>query len=163
MESVQDFSVRFVRSYDYIPAHVKPSPGSAQLHYEYVFDSDYALTLRERRSTTLADMMKDAIEVEVNLMSSGRIKQKIDFERKKVKYEAQSSSSHSLDIRFDNIMKTMEKIMERLAVGDRLVATQQQDPQIRNSNFRRKQFPKIRQMNPNDNPIRHPFQKNIVV
>ena len=49
MESVQDFSSRFMRSYDSIPAHVKPPPRAAQLHYVDAFDSDFALTLRERR------------------------------------------------------------------------------------------------------------------
>ena len=70
-------------------------------------------------------------------MASGKMKQKIDYERKKVKDEAQPSSSHSLDARFDNMRKTMEKIMERLDVGDRLAVTQQQDPQIKNHIFKR--------------------------
>lgn len=83
MESMQDFSSKFMRTYDSIPAHVKPPPGVAQLHYAYTFDSNFALTLRERRSSSLVDMMNDAIEVEVNLMDSGKMKQKIDFDRKK--------------------------------------------------------------------------------
>ena len=52
--------------------------------------------------------------------------------------------------------------MEILVVGDRLAVTQQQDPQIRNPNFMRQQFPQIRQRNPNENQIRPPFQENIV-
>ena len=90
------------------------------------------------------------------------MKQKIDYDRKRVKDEAQPSSSHSLDAKFDNMMKKMQKIMERLAIGDRLAVTQQQDPQIRNPNFRKQQFPQIRQRNPNENEIRPPFQENIV-
>ena len=46
MESVQDFSARFMRSYDSITTHVKPPLGAAQLHYEDDFDSDFSLTLR---------------------------------------------------------------------------------------------------------------------
>lgn len=65
------------------------------------------------------------------------MKQKIDSEGKRVKDEAPSSFSHSSDMRFDNMMKTMEKIMERLAVGDRPATTQQPEPQIRNPNSRR--------------------------
>ena len=124
MESVQDFSTRFMRSYDSIPAHVKHPPGAAQLHYANAFDSDFSLALRERRSASLADMMNEEIEVEINLMDSGKIKQKTNSERKKIKDEAQSSSSHSSDIRFDSMMKTMDKIMERLVVGDRPATTQ---------------------------------------
>ena len=60
-------------------------------------------------------------------------------------------------------MKNMEKIMERLALGDRPTTTQQQDPQIRNPNFRRQQFPQIRQRNPNDKSIIRTFQENTVV
>ena len=80
--------------------------------------------------------MNDAVEVEVNLVASGKMKQKTDSERKKVKDEAQFSSRHSSDIRFDSMLKTMETIMERLAVGDRLSTTHQQDLQIRNPNFK---------------------------
>ena len=43
------------------------------------------------------------------------------------------------------MMKTMEKIMERLAVGDKHATTQHQDPQIRNPNFRRPPVPQARQ------------------
>ena len=49
MESVQEFSKRFMKSYDSILTHVKPPPGATQLHYVDAFDSDFALTLRERR------------------------------------------------------------------------------------------------------------------
>ena len=82
MESVQEFSARVMRSYDSILEHVKNPPRVAQLHYADAFDSDFALTLRERRSTSLADMMNDAIEVEVNLMDLGKMKQKTDSERR---------------------------------------------------------------------------------
>lgn len=141
MESMQECSKRFMKSYDSILAHVKPPPGAAQLHYVDAFDNYFVLTLRERKSTSLDNMMNDAIEVEVNLMASSKMKQKIDLERKKIKDEIQASSSHSSDARFDSMMKNMEKIMERLVVGDRPMATQQVEPQIRNPNFRRQQFP----------------------
>ena len=63
MESVQEFSARFMRVYDSLPNQVKPPPRAAQLHYIDSFDSDFALTLRKRRSTSLVNMMNDAIEV----------------------------------------------------------------------------------------------------
>ena len=74
MESVHDFSSRFMRSYDSILAHVKCPHGASQLYYADAFDSDFALTLRERRSASLVDMMNDTIEVKVNLMASGKMK-----------------------------------------------------------------------------------------
>jgi hypothetical protein len=73
-EAVQDFSTRFMRVYNSIPVEVKPPPGAAQLRYADSFDSDFSMLLRERRSTTLDNMMNDAIEVGVNLMALGKIK-----------------------------------------------------------------------------------------
>ena len=49
---------------------MKPPIGSTQLHYVEAFDSDFTLWLSERRSTSLEAMMKDAIEVEVNLTAT---------------------------------------------------------------------------------------------
>jgi hypothetical protein len=59
----------------------------------------------------------------------------------------------------------MVKTMERLDVGDRPLVGQQQEPQIRNPNFRRPQFPQIiqrEQRNPVDQQVIPPFQENIV-
>lgn len=61
METIQKFSTRFMMVYDSIVDHIKPPPGAAQLHYVDPFDSDFALTLRERIFLSLADMMNDAI------------------------------------------------------------------------------------------------------
>ena len=53
-----------------MPAQCKPLEGMSKIHYAKGCDDDFSLLLRERRSTTLADMMDDVIEVEVNLMAS---------------------------------------------------------------------------------------------
>ena len=47
-ESVQDFSTRFMRTYDAIPTDVKPPLGVAKLHYVDAFSSEFTLLLRER-------------------------------------------------------------------------------------------------------------------
>jgi hypothetical protein len=73
-ETVQELSTRFMKVYNSIPIEVKPPPRDAQLRYVDSFESDFSLLLRERRSTSLDNMMNDAIEVEVNLMASGKIK-----------------------------------------------------------------------------------------
>ena len=165
MENVQEFYINFTRSYNSILAHVKPPPRATQLHYASAFDNDFDLALRERRSTNLAYMMNDVMEVEVNLMASRKLKHKLDSERKMDKEESQPSSSHTFDAKFDSMMKTMEKLMEILAIGDGPRIRQQHETQIRNPNFRRPPFPQIRQRdqrNPTHNQIRPPFQKNIV-
>ena len=75
--------MRFMKVYDVIPALVKPTIRAAQLHYADPFDSYFALLLRERRSVSLNDMMNDAIEVEINLMTFGKNKQKIEIKKGK--------------------------------------------------------------------------------
>ena len=49
-------------------------------------------------------MMNDAIEVEVNLVDLGKMKQKTDLERRKIKDEIQASYSHSSEARFDSMI-----------------------------------------------------------
>jgi hypothetical protein len=107
-EIVKSFYDRFKRTYNSLPDECKPHDGMAKIHYVEGFDDDFALLLRERRSSTLVDMMNDAIEVEVNLMASR--KGKYRFETKKVKEEAQSSTSQpTIDSKLDYMLKVMEK------------------------------------------------------
>jgi len=54
-------------------------------------------------------MMNDATEVEVNMMASRKIKHNIDTDMKKVQGEAQPSTSHSSDEKFDLMVKNIEK------------------------------------------------------
>jgi hypothetical protein len=56
-----------MKVYNSIPNQVKPSLGASQLHYTDAFKSKFTLLLRERRSTSLNDMMNDAIEVKLHL------------------------------------------------------------------------------------------------
>ena len=53
-------------------------------------------------------MMNDVIEVKVNLIASGKIKQKLDFDKKKSKEEGQPSSSYFSDAKFDTMIKVVE-------------------------------------------------------
>lgn len=142
--------------------------GVSQLHYTNAYDSDFALLLRERICVSLVGMMNDAIEVEVNMMTSGKIKQKA--ETKKIKEEPQASTSQSSsDAKFDMMMRTMEKLMERLYVDERPPVREKNEAQIRNPNFRRPQGPHAPQIlqrgqrNQNDQHVRPPFQEKIVV
>ena len=75
-ESFQEFSDRFMKVYNSITAQFKPPIGSAQLQYVEAFDNEFTLWLSERILASLAAMMKDAKEVEVNLKASR--KKKID-------------------------------------------------------------------------------------
>ena len=171
-EATKNFSDRFNKIYNSLPVQCKPLEEMAKLHYAEGFDDDFSLLLRERRSTTLEDMMNDAIEVEVTLMASK--KGKYRFYTKKVKEEVQPSISQSTaDSQIDSMLKVMERMMEILAENDSRVVKEQNEPQIRNPNFRkpRKQGlppPQILQRgqrNHNYNQIdqvRPPFQENLL-
>ena len=69
-ESVQEFSDRFMKVYNVIPAQFKPPLGSSQLQYAEAFDSEFTLLFSEIRSASLDDMMKYSIELEVNLTTT---------------------------------------------------------------------------------------------
>ena len=69
-ESVHEFSSRFMRVYNSIPKDIKPSVTATKLHYAGDFDNDFAFSLRERKSASLAAMFKDDLEVEANMMAS---------------------------------------------------------------------------------------------
>ena len=76
-------------------------------------------SLRERKSASLAAMFTDALEVEANMMVSGKIKQR-DIDRRKTRKENMSSTSSSAtDIKFEMLLKTVEKLMDRLIVDYR--------------------------------------------
>lgn len=62
----------------------------------------------------------------------------------------------------------MEKLTNKLSVDDRNQVRDQNEPQVRNPNFRRQQGPHVPQVmqrgqrNPNDQQIGLPFQENLV-
>lgn len=65
-------------------------------------------------------MTNDVIEGEVNLMESGKMKKKVDDNKKKIKEKTQPSSSQSsYDEKFDIMMKTMDNLMERIYVDNK--------------------------------------------
>ena len=129
-ESIKNFSSRFNTIYNSLPKDCKLPEGMAKLHYAEAFDDDFSLFLRERRSATLADMMSDVIEVEINMMSSKRGRYKV--EARKVKEEPQASTSSS-NPKFDSLMKVMEKLVDKLSINNKLTA-RDNEPQTRNPN-----------------------------
>jgi hypothetical protein len=77
-----------MRFYKSIPEEVQPPPKAVKLRYVDSFDNEFALLLRERRSANLDAMMSGTIEVEVNLMALGKIKQIFNSGRKKPQGDA---------------------------------------------------------------------------
>jgi hypothetical protein len=78
-ETILEFINIFNKIYHKIPVEVKPSQPTAKVTFARSFDCDFTLLLRERRSITLAGMQYDAIEIESNMMTSGKLKTKVDM------------------------------------------------------------------------------------
>ena len=77
-------------------------------------------------------IMRNVIKVEVNMMVSGNIKQRFNKGDKSPQGDVQPSTSRSIDENFYLIMRTMEKLMEKMSVGNRPAARKQHKPQPKN-------------------------------
>ena len=92
-ESFHEFSIRFMRVYNSIPADIKPLVGATKLHYADAFESDFSLLLRERKSASILDMFKYALEVESNMVACGNMKNKIETNKREIEEEIVPSTS----------------------------------------------------------------------
>ena len=77
-ESVLEFTQRFNKLYNKNLVEVKPSQPAAKVTFVGAFDHDFTLLLRERRLIDLKKMQDDALEIESNMMASGKLKAKIE-------------------------------------------------------------------------------------
>jgi ribonuclease HI len=121
-ESVSDFSKRFNKMYNKIPAEIKPSEASAKISYASAFGPDFCLLLRERRATSLAQMQDAAIEVESNVLAADRLRNKADADRRKGRSEASTSSPSVPHPQVDELTKMVKSLsaeMERMKVEGR--------------------------------------------
>ena len=132
-----------MRVYNSIPTEIKPIVGVAKLRYEEAFDNEFYLLLRERKSDNLPDMFKYALEVESNSMESGKMKKRVEVDRRKMREENQpsTSDSYSNDAKFEMMMKTMEILMDMLDLDNIPPNREQHEPKIRNPKFRRLVLP----------------------
>jgi hypothetical protein len=92
-ESVFDFSKRFNKMYNKIPAEIKPKKSSAKITYASDFDPDFCPPLRERRATSLAHMEDGALKMESNVLAIDRLRNKGDRDRGRGRSEASTSGS----------------------------------------------------------------------
>jgi hypothetical protein len=95
-EFVSDFSKRFNKMYNKIPAEIKPSEASAKITYSSAFNPDFCLLLREMRATMLAHMQDTIVKVESNILAVNRLRNVGDRNTSKRRPEAPSSSSSPL-------------------------------------------------------------------
>jgi hypothetical protein len=70
--------------------------------------------LRERRFATLTGMQDDAIEIESNMMASGKLKEKVDIGTKETKrfreQDGPSGSRRSVEEKMDDTAKIIKEL-----------------------------------------------------
>jgi hypothetical protein len=71
--------------YNKILVEVKPSQTAAKVTFAKSFEPEFSLLLRERRSVDLTRMNDDAIEIESNMMASGKLKAKDETRNKETR------------------------------------------------------------------------------
>jgi hypothetical protein len=116
-EFVSDFSKRFYKMYNKIPAEIKPTEASPKITYANAFDPDLCLLLRERRATSLAHMQDAALEVESNVLVVDRLRNKADRDRGRGRSEAStfsSSVSHPQVDELTKLVKSLSAEMEKM-------------------------------------------------
>ena len=128
-----------MRVYNSIPANIKTLVGVSQLHYVDAFESDFSLLLKERKYASLPAMFKDALEVEANMVAYGKMKQRVEVDRRRTREENHPSTfvvlaSSSNDAKFEMMMKTMERLMDRFDLDNGPPNREKIDCQIRNQN-----------------------------
>jgi uncharacterized small protein (DUF1192 family) len=169
-ESVSDFSKRFNKMYNKIPAEIKPSEASAQISYAGAFDPDFCLLLRERRATSLAQMQDAAIEVESNILAADRLRNKADADRRKGKSEASTSGPslpHPQVDELTQMMKLLSEEMERLKVERKQMnkgpqSTENKGGFRRPNNIAPPTMHREKGRDRDDQRIQAPFQNNFV-
>jgi hypothetical protein len=113
-ESVSDFSKRFNKMYNKIPAEIKPSEAFEKITYSSAFDPDFYLLLRERRDATLAHMQDAAVEVESNILVVKRLRNAGDRNTPNNIPEASSSNSCPLPHQIDETARTIKSLASKI-------------------------------------------------
>ena len=82
--------------------------------------------------------------------------------RRKENQPSTSTPSSASDVKFEMMMNTMERLMNRLALDNRPPNREKLENQVRNPNFRRPPPPERNQRNPKDQQRIPPFRENLV-
>jgi hypothetical protein len=170
-ESVSDFSKRFNKMYNKIPAEIKPSEASTKITYASAFDPDFCLLLRERRATSLANIQDAALEVESNVLAVNKLRRKSDRDRGRGRSEASTSGSPIAHPQVDELTKMVKSLsaeMEKIKMEGKQTYRNPQNIDNR-GNFRRpnNHAPQImpreqRNRDRDDQRIQTPLQNNLV-
>jgi hypothetical protein len=160
-ESVLEFIQRFNKLYHKIPAEVKPSQPAAKVTFAGAFEPDFALLLRERRSVDLTRMQDDAIEIESNMMASGKLKVKVETGNKDTKrfreQAGTSRSGKSAEDKMDDMAKIIKELSNKIS---RMELDQAKPDPFARRDFKRNPNPQTQQrpVKNEDQKIKAPFK-----
>jgi hypothetical protein len=165
-ESVLEFTQRFNKLYNKISVEFKPSQPLAKVTFVGAFEPDFSLLLRERRSITLEGMEDDAIEIESNMMASGKLKSKVEMGTKEPRHFKEQVGPYRSGKSTKEKMDEMAKIIKDLSNKISMMELDQAKPDT----YARNQFkinpnPQIqqRQIKNEDQKIQSSFKtKNFV-
>jgi hypothetical protein len=116
---VMEFIQRFNKLYNKIPMEVKPSQPAAKVTFARAFEPYFALLLRERRGATLTQMQYDVVEIESNMMASGKLKAKVEMGNRETKrFREQvgpSGSNRSTDDKMDDMARIIKELSNNIS------------------------------------------------
>ena len=159
-----EFIQRFNKLYNKIPIEVKPSQPAAKVTFTGSFEPDFALLLRERRRADLTQMQDDAVEIESNMMASGKLKMKIEtWNRKMKRFREQagpSRSGRSSDEKMDDMANIIKYFSNKIS---RMELDQAKPDPFPWKYFRRNPNPQTQQMHVTneDKKIQAPLKMKI--
>jgi hypothetical protein len=143
-ESVLEFTQRFNKLYNKILVEVKPSQSTTKVTFFGAFDPNFSLLLRERRSTDLTKMQDDALEIESNMMASGKLKAKTETgnkENRKFKEQGgPSGSGKSSGDKIDEMARVSREISNKISKMELEKTKRDNFPR---KNFRRNPDPQV--------------------
>jgi hypothetical protein len=160
-ELVLEFTQSFNKLYHKIPAEVKPSQTAAKVTFTGAFEPDFSLLLRERRFSTLMGMQDDAIEIESNIMASGKLKSRVETGTKETRCLREQAGPFGPGKSVEEKMDDMEKIIKYLSNKiSRMELDQAKPDPFYRKDFSRNPNPQTqhRQVKNEDKKIQAPFK-----
>jgi hypothetical protein len=164
-ETVLEFTQRFNKLYNKIPAEVKPSQPAAKVTFVGAFEPDFSLLLRERRVVDLTRMQDDVVEIESNMMASGKLKTKVETGNKETRRFREQAGPSGSGRSSEDKMDDMEKIIKELSNKiSKMELDQSKADQFARKYFRRNPNSQIQQrpIKNEDQKIQTPFKNKIL-
>jgi hypothetical protein len=161
LESVLKFTQRFNKLYSKIPAEVKPSQPTAKVTFVGAFDPDFSMILRERRSIDHTKMKDDSLEMDSNMMASGKLKTKFEIGNKETRWYREQVGPFGSGRSSEDKMDDMERIIKELLNNiSRMELDQSKNEHFPRRDFRRNPNPQTqqRQIKNEDKKIQAPFK-----